>query len=116
MNTTSSGDINSERIKAIQLVVEVQHMHNLQCSDRLICTTQLAKPSNQYSKACYEVPDVLPSSFVCRSGVRWCTICVGWAGGGAGYLLTKWPWTVQGVAGGCKERDGSARMLRADRD
>ena len=49
-----------------QLVVEVQHMLNLQGSDRLICATQLTEPSHQYSEACYEVPDVLPSSFVCR--------------------------------------------------
>ena len=48
MDTTGSRDINSERIKAIQLVVEVQHMRNLQCSDRFTCATQLAEPSNQY--------------------------------------------------------------------
>ena len=30
-----------------------------------------------------------------------------------GYLLAKRLHTVQGAAGGCKERNGGARMLRA---
>ena len=51
-------------------------------------------------------------------------ICIGWAepsdlgrgeaGAAAGmaYLLAKQSCTVQGAAGGCKERDGGARMLK----
>ena len=52
-------------------------------------------------------------------------ICVGQAGpsdlgrgkageaAGRAYLLAKWLCTIQGAAGGCRERDEGARMLRA---
>ena len=59
------------------------------------------------------------SSFVCRSGARWCTNCVGWAGArqmeplGGRDICSPNSHALSREAGGCKERDGSARMLRA---
>ena len=62
------------------------------------------------------------SSFVSRSGVWWCTTCVvglgrsrwsRWEGGIPARQAVVHRPENEGAAGGCNERDGSARMLRA---